>query len=102
MALRTWQETTDQLEEGDLTSWKPDPGEAIAGRVTNIATNTGTNGDSTLADIETENGAHVGVWLSTGGDVVGIKYFGTKAGKNGGHASNAGRPSDDFEDDMPF
>ena len=115
-----WQETADKLEDsGALTSWKPEPGTAIAGRVINVVSNTGKEGDSTIAEIETEDGDRKGIWLSTvllrefeqqkiaTGDVVGVKYFGKKTGKSG-HEYNAYRVAiiervgSEFEDDIPF
>lgn len=120
MAPSTWQETADMLEDsGTLTSWKPEPGESIGGRVLTIVSNTGKEGDSSLAEIETENSERMGVWLSTvlmrefeqqkvaPGDVVGIKYFGKKTSK-AGHEYNAygiviiESAGSEFDDDIPF
>ena len=123
MAPSTWQETADKLEDSSaLASWKPEQGEAIAGRVINVVSNTGKEGNSSIAEIETEDGERKGIWLSAvllrefeqrkvaPGDVVGVKYFGKKTGK-AGHEYNAytvaiierSAGSDaGFEDDVPF
>ena len=121
----SWQEAADAIEEKTTIDvaeiWKPNAGEAIAGRVMKIARNTGSDGNSSLVELEREDGSHVGIWLSVVlvkqfedldiglGDIVGVKFFGFRGTGNQYRyyetkilRRKATEDGLDFEDDTPF
>ena len=93
--MESWQLQAESLQDNPETVWKPDPGDAIAGRVIDIARNVGLSAGSTQAVLETEAGDRVGVWFSAvlakqfqdhavkSGDVVAIKFTGWKENHRG-------------------
>ena len=115
-----WTAQAKALEENNSSTWKPDSdGAAIAGRVLRIEENTGTNGDSTLVEVETEDQMQVGIWLSTVlerqwqkerptvGDVIGIKYHGKRTSPKSGREYKSFtlkvlERGEAFKDDIPY
>ena len=119
----SWQKAAEELPEETITSaWKPEKGEAIAGKILSIEHGVGQEGNSSLAHLETQDGNPIMVWLTAvlkkeftrlqlePGDVVGIKYCGE-------HPSKKGKPykafnvtvierrvkdADDFQDGITF
>ena len=61
----SWLHQVEHLSDPSGESWKPSAGEAIAGKVIMISRDVGLNSASTHAQLATQDGEYVGVWLSS-------------------------------------
>ena len=117
-----WMAQAQALEENTTNTWKPESeGAAIAGRILAVEENTGHNNDSTLVELETQDGMQLGLWLSTVlekqwektdpkpkvGDVIAVKYHGKRTSPKSGreyksYTLSVLERSNSFEDDIPI
>lgn len=94
--MSDWNAQARALSENEAQVWKPEAGDALAGRVRSWETGVGQNKDSQFVEITDQAGDRHGVWLSTilarefeklnvqVGDVVAIKYLGLKKAQKSG------------------
>lgn len=116
---KSWDEQAAALGERETVFWKPAENDSLAGRVVGIETGAGLKGNSTIYELETQDGRIVGLWGCAAidskfkrlgvrrGAVVALKFLGKKTSQSGNEYKDFAIkrldvPEADFEDDIPF
>ena len=114
-----WAAQAAALSERDSKFWKPEAGDSIAGRLVGIEIGAGKKGNSTVYELEAQDGATIALWGSAvidskfkrlgvkRGSIVALKFLGTKTGQSGNEfkdfaVKRLDVPEDEFADDVPW